>query len=154
MKDMYGVNRLMCFQRPETNEISLALVPPDHPLLKQQNLQAEADGLLDRALGTLQENSRSEIFGPSGFRQTLTVDSDSLLVTATLNGLGGLMRTRVTVANRILNAVINFNPFRLASSPLTPANKLIMRSMEKTVVIFLQHTLKRYVIKRYTYFWY
>ena len=70
--------------------------------------------------------------------------SDALLVTATLNGLGGLMRTRATVANRILNAVLNFNPFRLANSPMTPANKMMIRSMEKTVVIFLQHILKRY----------
>lgn len=55
------------------------------------------------------------------------------------------MRTRATVANRILNAVLNFNPFRLANSPMTPANKMMIRSMEKTVVIFLQHILKRQV---------
>jgi symplekin len=53
------------------------------------------------------------------------------------------MRTRATVANRIVNAVINFNPFRLANSPMTPASKLVMRSMEKTVFVFLQHILKR-----------
>lgn len=53
------------------------------------------------------------------------------------------MRTRATVANRILNAVINFNPFKLANSPLTPANKMMIRSMEKTVVVFLHHILKR-----------
>jgi symplekin len=75
----------------------------------------------------------------------LRLYSDALLVTATLNGLGGLLRTRPSVANRILNAVINFNPFRLANSPMTPTNKMMMRSMEKTVVVFLQHTLKRYV---------
>ncbi|KIW07750.1 uncharacterized protein PV09_01679 [Verruconis gallopava] len=113
-------------RRPETNETSLALVPPDHPVLKTQSLEAEAHGLLDRALGILQENH-----------------SDALLVTATLNGLGGLIRTRATIANRILNAVINFNPFRLANSPMTPANKLMIKSMEKTVVIFLQHIMKR-----------
>jgi symplekin len=66
-----------------------------------------------------------------------------LLVTATLNGLGGLMRTRATVASRILNAVMNFNPFKLANSPMTPANKMMIRSMEKTVVVFLHHILKR-----------
>lgn len=138
----------MRYQRPETNEISLALVPPDHPLLRQQNLQAEADGLLDRALGVLQENSRSEAMARDGIKQVLTMDSDSLLVTATLNGLGGLMRTRATVATRILNAVINFNPFQLAGSPLTAASKLIMRSMEKTVIIFLTHIIKRYDIRK------
>jgi symplekin len=45
-------------QRPETNETSLALVPADHPILKPQNLESEAHGLLDRALGILQENYR------------------------------------------------------------------------------------------------
>lgn len=47
-------------QRPEQNEISLALVPRDHPLIPPQNLEAETSGLLDRLLGILQEESRSE----------------------------------------------------------------------------------------------
>jgi len=39
-------------------EISLALVPPNHPVLDARNLEAEASGLLDRMLGVLQDNSR------------------------------------------------------------------------------------------------
>lgn len=45
-------------QRPDQNEISLALVPRDHPLIPPVNLEAEASGLLDRLLGILQENFR------------------------------------------------------------------------------------------------
>jgi symplekin len=47
-------------RRPEQNEISLALVPRDHPLLQPPNLEAEASGLLDRLLSILQDDIRSD----------------------------------------------------------------------------------------------
>ncbi|TID17127.1 hypothetical protein E2P81_ATG09683 [Venturia nashicola] len=113
-------------RRPDQNEISLALVPADHPIIPYKNLEAEAHGLLDRALSILEDNQ-----------------SDALLVTATLNGLGGLVRLRPTIASRIVNAIMNFNPFKLANSPMTSANKVMIKSMEKTVVVFLTNILKR-----------
>lgn len=73
----------------------------------------------------------------------LTRHSDALLVTATINGLGGLVRLRPTIASRIINAIMNFNPFKLANSPMTSANKVMIKSMEKTVVVFLTNFLKR-----------
>jgi symplekin len=39
-------------------DISLASIPPNHPLLDPRQLEAEATGLLDRMLGILQDNSR------------------------------------------------------------------------------------------------
>ncbi len=45
-------------KRPDQNEISLALVPRDHPLIPPRNLEAEASGLLDRLLNIFQENTR------------------------------------------------------------------------------------------------
>jgi len=45
-------------QRPEQNEISLALVPRNHPVIPPSNLEAEASGLLDRLLFVIQDNSR------------------------------------------------------------------------------------------------
>jgi hypothetical protein len=48
-------------QRPDQNEISLALVPPEHTVIPPAKLEAEAHGLLDRALGVLQENHRLAI---------------------------------------------------------------------------------------------
>ena len=53
------LNMLTCYiQRPEQNEISLALVPRDHPLIPPPSLEAEASGLLDRLLNVFYEGSR------------------------------------------------------------------------------------------------
>lgn len=45
-------------QRPDQNEISLALVPRDHPLIPPPSLEPEASGLLDRMLNIFHEDSR------------------------------------------------------------------------------------------------
>jgi symplekin len=37
--------------------MSLSLVPENHPLIPQRNLEAEASGLLDRVLGIFQESA-------------------------------------------------------------------------------------------------
>ncbi|OJD29818.1 mrna cleavage and polyadenylation specificity factor complex subunit [Diplodia corticola] len=113
-------------RRPEHNEISLALVPRDHPLIPPPNLEAEASGLLDRLLSILQD----EI-------------SDALLVTATLNSLGSLIRTRASVANKIVSTVLNFNPLKLANSPMTPKSKVMIKSMERTVRALLINVVKK-----------
>lgn len=39
-------------------EVSLGMVPADHPFLDPRQLEAEATGLLDRMLSVLQDNSR------------------------------------------------------------------------------------------------
>lgn len=69
--------------------------------------------------------------------------SDALLVDATLNTLSILVRTRPTTSNRILNAVLNFNPLKLANSPMTPKIKVLVKSMEKTTRMLLIHLAKR-----------
>ncbi|KAK3341242.1 hypothetical protein B0T25DRAFT_335481 [Lasiosphaeria hispida] len=107
-------------------DVSLSMIPPNHPLLDPRVLEAEAAGLLDRMLGVLQDNS-----------------SDALLVDATLNTLSVLIRSRPTTSNRILNTVLNFNPLKLANSPMTPRTKVLIKSMEKTTRILLIHLLKR-----------
>ncbi|KAK7521676.1 uncharacterized protein IWZ02DRAFT_442664 [Phyllosticta citriasiana] len=113
-------------RRPEHNEISLALVPRDHPLIPPPNLEAEASGLLDRLLSILQEES-----------------SDALLVTATLNSLGGLIRSRASIANKIVSTVLNFNPLKLANSPMTSKNKVMVKSMERTTRALLLNVIKK-----------
>ena len=45
-------------QRGDPMEVSLSIVPPNHPLLAPRNLEAEASGLLDRMLGIFQESTR------------------------------------------------------------------------------------------------
>ncbi|KAF2799413.1 hypothetical protein K505DRAFT_294742 [Melanomma pulvis-pyrius CBS 109.77] len=113
-------------RRPEQIDISLALVPRDHPLIPYANLEAEASGLLDRLLGIIHGDH-----------------SDALLVTATLNTLGMLIQRRPVVTNKILSSVLNFNPLKLANSPMTPKNKVIMKSIERTTRALLVNVMKR-----------
>jgi len=114
-------------RRPEQNEISLALVPRDHPIVSPSTLEAEALGLLDRLLGVLQDNS-----------------TDALLVTATLNSLGSLVKNRPSVANKIISTVLNYNPFKLATStPVSPTHKVMIRSMTRTTTAFLINIIKK-----------
>lgn len=124
------------------------MIPPGHPVLDPRLLEAEATGLLDRMLGVLQDNSRySRSPVPVPCRDGLLTyschNSDAILVDATLNLLSILIRTRPGTSNRITNVVLGFNPLKLANSPMTPKNKVMMKSMEKTTRILLLHLLKR-----------
>ncbi|KAF9699588.1 hypothetical protein EKO04_002226 [Ascochyta lentis] len=113
-------------RRPDHSDISLALVPRDHPLIPYVSLEAEGHGLLDRLLDIIHGDH-----------------SDGLLVTATLNTLGVLMHRRPIAANKILTSIFNFNPLKLAQSPLTPKNKVIMKSIERTTRSLMMNIMKR-----------
>ncbi|KAI1206454.1 uncharacterized protein F4807DRAFT_439250 [Annulohypoxylon truncatum] len=113
-------------RRGDLLDISLVMIPPNHPVLDAPKLEAEASGLLDRMLGVLQDNS-----------------SDALVVDATLNTLSVLVRNRPATSNRILNTVLNFNPLKLANSPMTPKTKVLVKSMEKTTRMLLMHLSRR-----------
>lgn len=69
--------------------------------------------------------------------------SDVLIVDATLNTLSILARTRPATSSRIINAVLNFDPLRLANSPMTPKNKVIIKSMMKTTLMLLGNIIRR-----------
>ncbi|XXG98211.1 Transcriptional regulatory protein [Hypoxylon texense] len=127
--------RVVLAQTPSANpepkrgnvlDISLTMIPPEHPILDAPKLEAEASGLLDRMLGTLQDNS-----------------SDALIVDATLNTLSILVRNRPATSNRILNTVLIFNPLKHATSPMTPKTKVLVKSMEKTTRMLLMHLSRR-----------
>ncbi|KAF2859116.1 hypothetical protein K470DRAFT_271831 [Piedraia hortae CBS 480.64] len=114
-------------RKPETFEISLLSVPRDHSVLSYANLEAEASGLLDRLLAGMQENS-----------------TDALLVTATLNGLSVLLQRRMSVSGKILNALLNFDPFMLARSPpMSGRDKLSVKGMARTTMSLLINVHKR-----------
>ncbi|GAB7357064.1 hypothetical protein MBLNU459_g7881t1 [Dothideomycetes sp. NU459] len=133
-------------RRPDQNETSLALVPRDHPIIPPANLEAEASGLLDRLLGVLQDNSRSEPYDENAIAPPLTslMYSDALLVTATLNSLGSLIKTRATIANKIIATTLNFNPLRLASSPPVSAKtRVLVKSMARTTMALLINIIKK-----------
>jgi hypothetical protein len=76
----------------------------------------------------------------------LTGYSDALLVTSVLNSLGVLIHRRPAVANKVLNSVLNFNPLKLANSPMTPRNKVSMKAIERTTRALLVNILKRYAL--------
>ncbi|PYI25177.1 mRNA cleavage and polyadenylation specificity factor complex subunit [Aspergillus indologenus CBS 114.80] len=113
-------------RRPDQNETSLAIVPRNHPVLSLPNLEAEASGLLDRLLSALQEES-----------------SDPILVNATLNCLAVLIRSRQSIGNKIINAIMNFFPARQVRPPITPAVRVGVKSMERTARAVLEHIMKR-----------
>lgn len=114
-------------RRPDQNEVSLALVPREHPTIPPANLEAEASGLLDRLLYVLQENA-----------------IDPLIITATLNALGVLVQKRASISNKILSTVFTFNPLKPAEkSDLSGADKVAIRSMTRTTITFLLNVLKR-----------
>lgn len=130
-------------QRPNPNDISLTLVPRDHPLVPYVALEAEGHGLLDRLLDIIHGDHRLDTQSWNT-RISLMCDSDGLLVTATLNSLGMLIHRRPVLANKILGSVLNFNPLKLANSPMTPKNKVIIKSIERTVRALLMNIMKRY----------
>jgi symplekin len=70
--------------------------------------------------------------------------SDALLVDATLNTLSILIRARPHISNKILNVILNFNPLKLANSPMTPKLRVMVKSMEKTTRLLLINISKRY----------
>lgn len=112
--------------RRDGSEMSLSLVPENHPLIAPRNLEAEGSGLLDRILGIFQEST-----------------INTVLVNATLNSLSLLVRARPRIANKILNVILNFNPLKLANSPMTPKLRVMVKSMEKTTRSLLIHINKR-----------
>ncbi|KAK4957104.1 hypothetical protein LTR10_005062 [Elasticomyces elasticus] len=116
-------------RRPEQNEISLALLSRDHPVLQPSQLEAEASGLLDRLLGVLQDNS-----------------PDALVVTATLSALSVLVQRRASISSKILMTVLNYNPLTLAANGLAKmgGKELVaVRSTTRTTMSFLLNVLKR-----------
>lgn len=138
---MYGKSHVS--QRVDHNDISLSLVPRDHPLIPYASLEAEGHGLLDRLLDIIHGDHRLDRQSQAA-ETHLTGTSDGLLVTATLNSLGMLIHRRPNAANKILNSVFNFNPLKLANSPMTPKNKVIIKSIERTTRALLVNIMKRY----------
>ncbi|KAI9788445.1 MAG: hypothetical protein M1816_006881 [Peltula sp. TS41687] len=103
-------------RRPDQTEVSLTIVPRDHASVALPNLEAEASGLLDR---------------------------DALVVNATLNCLGALIRSRPSISNKIITAVLNFNPLQQAKYPLTSKQKVMIKSMERTTKALLVNVNKQ-----------
>ncbi|KAI5789153.1 hypothetical protein EDC01DRAFT_717765 [Geopyxis carbonaria] len=109
----------------DRSELNLGTVPSNHPLLSLPSLDAEAQGLLDRLLSILQENQ-----------------SEPALITATINNLGPIIKTRPPLVAKVLNSVMSFNPFNGITRPITVQNRLLMISMEKTIRSLCLHIMR------------
>lgn len=72
-------------------------------------------------------------------------NSDPILVNATLNSIPVLIRTRPSISNKIINAILNFNPLKQANSPITPTTKVNIKSMERTTRALLLSIVKKCV---------
>jgi symplekin len=75
----------------------------------------------------------------------LTVVRNALIMTATLNGLGVLARSRPAIVNKVLTAILSFNPLKRANSPMTPLIRMQVRSTEKTTRALLLSINKRLI---------
>jgi len=129
-------------QRPDHSDISLALVQRDHPIIPYASLEAEGHGLLDRLLDIIHgdhRSDRSSLYVPAD----LTGRSDGLVITATLNSLGMLIHRRPIAANKILSSLFKFNPLKLANAPMTPKNKVLIKSIERTTRALMMNIMKR-----------
>ncbi|CAZ79906.1 unnamed protein product [Tuber melanosporum] len=134
----------------DRSEISLSMVPTNHPILSLPALDAEAQGLLDRLLGVLHEDPRQEntttTATNSGESSRITgiliISSDATLIVATLNNLAQLVKTRNPIAAKIVGAVLSFNPLAIVSRSNTIQNRLMMQCMEKTVRVLLLNIVR------------
>ncbi len=68
------------------------------------------------------------------------------MINATLNSLSTLIRTRPPIANKIVYTILNFDPFKQAKAPLTPKNRVMIRSMERTTRAVLVNVNKQWVM--------
>lgn len=76
-------------------------------------------------------------------KRPLILASDPLLVNATLNCLSVLVRSRQSLANKIINTVLDFSPAKQMTSPATPTQRICVKSMERTVKALLVNIMKR-----------
>lgn len=70
------------------------------------------------------------------------LDSDPIIVDATLNCLAVLIRMRPPIATKIISAILNFNPMKQGNSPMTPKIMVMIRSMERTTRALLRWVLR------------
>jgi symplekin len=63
---------------------------------------------------------------------------------ATINAVAGLVRSRASIANKIINTILAYNPLKLAvDRPLTTKDKIMIRSVERTIRALFFNVMKR-----------
>jgi symplekin len=69
--------------------------------------------------------------------------SNILLLTATINSLSTLVKSRPTIVSRIVNAILQCEPYAIAKLPITVKTKIELRSIERTIRVLLTGILRR-----------
>lgn len=69
---------------------------------------------------------------------------DALMINATLNCLPGLVRSRQTIANKIIDVVLGFNPAQQTTATMTPSTRVKVKSMERTARALMINIMKKY----------
>ena len=67
-----------------------------------------------------------------------------MYLSATLTCLNVLLRTRPSISNKIISAILNFSPYQLPRQSTDSKWRMQVKSLEKTVRILLHTLLKRY----------
>ncbi|KAK6532942.1 hypothetical protein TWF281_007112 [Arthrobotrys megalospora] len=124
------VQRIILVQTPgasdprlvDKSEVSLTIVPLNHPILNIHALEAEAHGLLDRLLNVFQDGKL-----------------DAPIITAILNSLPALVKGRAAISNKILNVLMSYNPLPIAAKSMVFKDRFVARSLEKTLRTVLNH---------------
>lgn len=70
------------------------------------------------------------------------VPSDPLLIDPTMNCLAVLLKTRPAIQAKILQTLLNYNPFRAAGEPLTPRSLVVMKSLQRTIRALLRWVMR------------
>lgn len=58
---------------------------------------------------------------------------------ATMNCLAVLIKTRPPIQAKILTTILNYNPFRLATGPITPKSMVLIQSLQRTTKALLRY---------------
>lgn len=69
-------------------------------------------------------------------------DSDPLVIDPTMNCLAVLIRSRPTIANKILATVLSYNPLKSAAHPMTSRMIIVVRSLERTTRALLRFIIR------------
>ncbi|BFZ62238.1 hypothetical protein YB2330_003325 [Saitoella coloradoensis] len=108
------------------SDISLSHVPLTHPVLKYVNLEAEGQGLLDRLLDVFHDKPPN----PN-------------LITATLNAVATLARTRATISSKIILTVLALRTTELVTDEHDVVKaRLQVRCIDKAIKVLFTNLLR------------
>ncbi|ANB14298.1 RNA-processing protein PTA1 [Sugiyamaella lignohabitans] len=123
-------------QDTNSEDVSLALVPPGHPLIEPSTIEAQGLGLLDRMLSVFTE---SHVYAPT--------------ITCTLNALFPLLTSRPSSVPKILRSILSFDTTAKTVVPQTPNSAytdLEIKFIERSLKLMLTHCIRKELAPKFT----